>query len=310
MSRTPPLTLLMAMPSDPLWHRFSTCVHRLKIGAASILLGPLSVVLLFATNALAVDPYADAVIGYAPGVGAPAAFQNPQVALGEPSRATGGLFPGVVSVFSSPYLPDQIVSIGDGGFLTVRFDEPLTNDPGHPYGVDLIVFGNAGFIEDGFGSQRLTDPAGLYGPGAGKVEVSADGVEFYEIRDVLTDRLFPTQGYLDAGPYDVDPGMQLTDFRRPVNPALQLSDLNGLSYAQILALYDGSGGGTPIDLAGAVDALGQPVALTSVSYVRISHTGGDATEVDALVAVPEPATAILLVLASLACMNRPRRRVG
>ena len=42
-------------------------------------------------------------------------------ALGEPERSTGdGLFPSVVSPFSPPFLRTELVSIGEGGQLTLQ----------------------------------------------------------------------------------------------------------------------------------------------------------------------------------------------
>ncbi len=102
-----------------------------------------------------------------------AGFTNAASALGEPSRYTPDVqYPSVVSVFSPPFLPEQIVSMGDGGSLTVHFDEPITNDPSHAYGVDLIVYGPAGFCA--WGAGGLPDPAGFAERGNGAVEVSAD----------------------------------------------------------------------------------------------------------------------------------------
>ena len=122
--------------------------------------------------------------------------------------------------------------------------------------------------------------------------------------------MFPTQGYLDTGVWDTAPGNLPTDFFKPVNPALTLGDFANRTYDQILAMYDGSGGGLPIDLALAVDGLGNPAGLTSVSYVRVTHAGtvGD-TQIEAFVAVPEPASLALFSVLSVLLTRRmlPRR---
>jgi hypothetical protein len=254
------------------------------------------------------DPYADSVVSYDVGVGGAAGFDNPAVTLGSPERVTGELagFPGVVSMFSGPFGTDELFSIGTGGHLTVRFDEPVTDAASHKFGVDLIVFGNA-FFSGSFPDGTHTDPAGIFSEPA-MIEVSADGVTFFEVPDVFADALFPTQGYRDAGPFDASPGSVPTGFRIPVNPALALSDFDGLSFADALDLYDGSGGGTPVDLADAVDGLGQPAGLTEASYVRITPIGGATPEIDAFVAVPEPGTAALLLAGIGVAMVR--RRTG
>lgn len=256
------------------------------------------------------SPWAAEVVDYQPGVGSDPGYDNPATALGEPSRFTPDPLYGydsVVSVFSPPFQADQVVSIGDGGGLTVRFDELITNDAAHLYGVDFIVFGNAGFQLD-FANYTATNPAALLGRGNGRIEVSDDGVTFYEIPGVRADQLFPSVGYLDSGMFDPTPGQVPSDFRKPVNPALGLSAFDGLTYEQILALYDGSGGGLGVDIATAVDGLGQPAGLTEVRYVRVSHSGADSTDIDGFAIVPEPAAMLLLAAGGVLGFARRRGR--
>ena len=270
-------------------------------------------VVAMATAATA-SPFATDVLHYEPGEGAPSAYRAPQSALGEPSRFIADeSWPGVVSIFNPPWLSTQIVSMGRGGSLTVRFDEPITDAPNHLFGIDLIVFGNCFFVDAAYPAGQFGQSASVYGMGAGRIEVSENGVDFYAIPDVLGDQLFPTQGYTDVGPQDSTPGASPTDFRRPVNPALTLSDFDGLSYQQAMALYDGSGGGTPIDLAHAVDAAGSPAGLTQARYVRVSHVGEEGTtEIDAFAVVPEPSIGLMLLagLGSLAFRGRASRQGG
>jgi len=264
-------------------------------GRTIILFGTVWVVCC-APRVLGADPWADAVVSYDPGSGAAEGYTDPAVVLGTPERYTGeGVWPGVVSMFNPAWGADEIVSIGDGGQLTVRFDEPITDDPSHLYGVDLIIFGNAGFIDVAYPNGQIGDPAGMFGADPAVIEVSADGVTFFEIPDVFADALFPTQGYLDSGPYDASPGSEPADFLRPMNPSLSLSDFDGLSYAEALALYDGSGGGAPVDLAWAVDSEGQPAGLTQAWYVRIRYSGPANAEIDAFAVVPEPGVLVLVL---------------
>jgi hypothetical protein len=253
---------------------------------------------------LRAGPWAEVVDSYDPGLSPTAGFTDPTVALGSPERFTGeGVFPGAVTMFNPPFAADEIVSIGEGGQLTVQFGSPVVDDPAHPFGIDLIIFGNSGFIDGGFPNGQMTTPATLFGADFATVEVSADGANFFPIGG-MADALFPTQGYLDVSPFQGTAGNLPTDFRKPMDPSLTLSSFDGLTYADALALYDGSGGGTPIDIAGA--------GLGSISYVRVSvPDDGNATtfnnaEIDAFAIVPEPGTLGLVLLGVVPTVRRSR----
>lgn len=60
--------------------------------------------LALATSAEAQSPpnHAAQILGYSPGTGAANGYQNPDSALGEPSRLTPGEFGGPVDPFSAP----------------------------------------------------------------------------------------------------------------------------------------------------------------------------------------------------------------
>lgn len=232
------------------------------------------------------DPHADSVVSYDSGSNPVPGFTVAATAVGPPERFTGeGVFPGVVSCFNPPFAPDEIVSIGVGGHLTVSFDTPVTDDPRNPFGIDLLIFSN-GFLIDqkypsGIAAGAFIDPGGV-------IEVSADGASWMTIDAALGDGLLPTVGYLDAGPYDEQPGAEESDFTRPVDPAVDPGDFLGLDHQQILALYEGSGGGAGFD-------IGQ-VGLASICCVRITNPGDPeldpSIEIDALSDVapgPDPA---------------------
>lgn len=241
-------------------------IHRLSVLAlASVLVVPSS----FAQ-------FADAVVGYVPGAGVSASYTNPASALGEPSRVTPGVFGGPVDPFDSAYLGSQLVSVGAGGSLTLQFNAPIANDPAHPFGLDFIIFCNAGFtITNGnYSGGGITDGS-MYGANGGstRVSVSADGVKFYTLNPALAptvDNLFPTDG--------------TGNFSLPVNPALTATHFAGLGLEGIVARYAGSGGGAGYDLAWAQDTNGQPVALSSVSFVRVDVLSGK-SEIDGMAAV-------------------------
>jgi hypothetical protein len=219
------------------------------------------------------SPFASAVVSYSAGTGAAFGFTNPLVALGAPERFSGeGLIPGAVTPFQPAFRPDELVSLGVGGSLVLRFDHDVTDDPRNPFGIDLIVFGNAFFTDSSFGAGMV---AGLSAEG-GSISVSADGVQWTPARGLAADGLFPTLGWLDAAPYATTPGLVPSDFLRPVDPSLTVGDLVGLGYDGLLDAYDGSGGGTGIDLA----ALG----LASIRFVRIDGppSPGMSPEIDAV----------------------------
>jgi hypothetical protein len=201
-----------------------------------------------------------------------------------------------VDPFDAPYLSSQIVGIGTGGSLTLQFNSPIQKDPNHPYGLDFIVFGHAGFNED-FGTFTATDGS-LYtgGDNGVTVSVSAAGATFYNLAapsGTMVDGLYPTDGS----------GNPLL----PVNPSLTAADFSGLTLSQIEALYGGSAGGAGFDLGWAVDGNNQPVALSSIEFIRLQNSGNVAY-IDAISAVPEPTTgALAIVGAGLLWLNRRKK---
>lgn len=276
---------------------------RLNRGSQAVVRGIIATfVAMSAAGSARATPFATQVLEYNAGVGAePDYTSDSSVVLGSPERHTGELspFPGDVTMFSSPFGTDEILSIGAGGWITVGFDTPLVNDPSHPHGVDLIVFGNTFFNLD-FGDPNFPIVGISSEPGI--VEVSADGFDWRPL-SCAADGLFPTQGYLDSGEFGFPAGTIPTDFLKPIDPTLTIGDFVGLTYTQALALYDGSGGGTPCDIAES--------GLASAAFVRVRVPEGAtwSTEVDAFVRVPEPATLALFAPAML-LLRRGRARRG
>jgi len=206
------------------------------------------------------SPWADAVISYDEGVDPAPGYTVASAAIGEPSRFTGeGVWPGVVSPFNAPWLADEIVSIGSGGHLVLSFDEPVQDDPHNPFGIDLIVFGNTGFIDGAWPSAIVS---GVFSNDEGTIEVSADGKTWVSITTQFADGLWPTCGYADSAPYDAVEGQVQTDFTMPIDPRLTIDDVINIDHETLMMYYRTSGGGTGIDLA--------ETGLAEISYVRIS----------------------------------------
>ncbi len=218
--------------------------------------------------------YADAVVAYAPGSGFNPAFTNAAAALGEPSRVNP--FGEATDPFNPPYGTNQIVSVGAGGSLTVHLATPATSDPLHPFGLDLLVFGHAGFTitNNDYSGGGLTDGSLFdHNLGGTRVSVSADGLTYYALNPAVAptvDGWFPTDG---AG-----------QFTLPVDPALTGGDFAGQGLAGIRARYAGSGGGAGFALAWAQDSQGHSVALPRASFVRVEVLSGKA-EIDAVAVV-------------------------
>jgi hypothetical protein len=264
-------------------------------------------VLLVSTAVSLQAQYATEVLRYESGTGFATEFGTglgytlTSAVLGEPSRFTPGPFGGPVDPFSPPYQREQLLSVGQGGLLEIRLDQPLLNDPRNPFGIDLLVFSNTGFviINGDFSGGGITDGS-RFGDdgGTARISVSADGLQYYVLDPVRAPGLesgLPTAG---AG-----------DFTRPADPGLSQADLAGLGLAGLGLRYDGSAGGTGYDLAWALDAGGQSVNLASASYVRIEVLSGrvDLDGVAAVRSVPEPGTIALLAVGLGGCLLARRR---
>ncbi|MCH8271076.1 MAG: hypothetical protein IH985_07695, partial [Planctomycetes bacterium] len=109
------------------------------------------------------NPWANTIVSYVPGSNATPGYTTAAVALGEPTRFTGvsGGFPGAVTPFNAAWEPDEIVSIGEGGELIVRFDQPVRDDPLNPFGIDLLVFGKAAAFGASLDASALSGADGF-----------------------------------------------------------------------------------------------------------------------------------------------------
>jgi hypothetical protein len=252
------------------------------------------------------------VVSYAAGSTPTAGFINPTAAIGEPERYTGeGVFPGVVSPFSPPFLASEIVSVGEGGHITIK----LSRFANVQSGVEIGVFENVG-LEMDFGNGTALDPVSTFGADSALVEVSSNGIDWRSLGTVLFNR--PTNGYTDlSDPFSGVPGTALSDFQQPFTA--DMSEFAGLPYSDpsgddVLEVLAGSGGGTWLDISGT--------GLRRVGYIRFSvaddfTSASQNFELDAISIahgavgspVPEPATGVMwMILAAVTLRNRRRSR--
>ena len=214
-------------------------------------------------------------------------FNDSSTALGRPTAMTTGDEDNIPETEAVPVVPVypafrafEVVTIGNGGELVLKFNHRVADDENNPYGIDLIVFGNSpqskqtpdwwrnGNPESFFvGNEVHAEPA--------LVSVSQDGQTWYTFTGgPYADDFAATAGYDWDEDNDVW-GEELNP-TRPIDPALTPADFAGMSVAAMIDAYDGSAGGAGFDLA--------EVGLDWIQYVRVSDNSGssDASEVDAV----------------------------
>lgn len=256
----------------------------MKFVAASLALS----LLVAATPARA--QHAVEVVSYDPGTNPSPGYTNTAAPLGSPQRDTAF---GAVTPFNPPFSTDDVVSIGEGGEITLRLSNYVLPQAGGP---ELGVFANAGIADiawpNGQAGDTLTnDGSSTFGIDSAVVDVSADGASWVSLGEVLFD--LPNAGYTDAA------ATAPSDFQQPFTGVL--SDFASLDLDGMLTLLGGSGGGYWLDISST--------GLSQVGYVRFSLADdGDAMtslnfDLDALsiaagavgLATPEPAAALLLL---------------
>ena len=277
---------------------------------------------LMASAAQAAGPvWASGVVDYAAGLGITAQL-DPNAALNAPAPWMGVSigWPALLNPFSPQFDADQIVGIGQGGSLTLELAKPVSVTGTPQIGVitssglfDTTFFGDTGnpphtFASFEYGAQR-----------SAKVEVADVVGNFKSLGQIVFEN--PANFYTNlSGPYafmaPVPP--TLADFAKPFTGTL--ADFAGKSFDEVLSVLDGSGGGqwltVPADLG-----------LAEVRFIRFSEPmwlladgshGVDAVSIydgsrkpadffiDAIVAVPEPGSAAMLLLAGMTMLRRRR----
>ncbi len=250
-------------------------------------------------------------------------FNNQDVAIGRPTVDTTGddwyfpeTEPAPVNPVYPPFRSFEIVTIGAGGHLTLKFGHKVRDDENNPYGTDFIVFGNAFQVMPNSGAWLNGNPEtetvlgeGYYEPAT--VSVSQDGVTWYSFTNdpnfmkdntnfvrlsadandgPFADSFAPTLGRI----YDPNnPAASLGDWNQwwgvptnptlPVEPSLWFNSFAGYTVADICSVYGHSAGGTGFDI-GRLDLPTDPVTGKKwFQYVRIDDKpAGGTPEIDAV----------------------------
>jgi hypothetical protein len=228
-------------------------------------------------------------------------FNDPNAALGRPALETTGdgwYVPvtenvPVVPVYP-PFRASELVTIGQGGHLTVKFNRPVADDADNPYGIDFIVFGDTYQIigkGQGWtgGNPEEIILGGSVSAEPGLVAVSPDGRTWYRFASgPYADGFAPTAGRRWDDVNDV--WAEELDPTRPVDPVLTARDMEGMTLAEMIAAYDGAAGGTGFDLQwlDPKDYAALPVDPNTgsrwIQYVRIEDDPDSSltTEIDAI----------------------------
>ncbi len=241
-------------------------------------------------------------------------YNIPSAALDAPERTTGEgtSYPSVVSPFSPPYLRNEIVSVGEGGWLTLRLSNYAL---AQAIGPEIGVFTNVGLADIDWPSGQAGAPVFALGADRADVEVSENGIDWISLGSPLFD--IPTNAFTDlTDPYAIAAGSLQANFQQPFTSTL--SDFDGLQYSNgggsdILDLLAGSGVGTWLDISSS--------GLSKVGYLRFSvlDDGTDTKlnfELDAVsiaasalgtATVPEPTGTLIATIAGLLLAPTHRR---
>ena len=227
-------------------------------------------------------------------------WTNPQAALGAPSllNGVGTDFQSVLSPFNPNYEAKDLVEIAPGGQLTLQFPNFVTVGGGNEVGVISSIF----MVDSNYPSGLNSTPAQASSSRSAEVLVSDNGTTWHSIGTHVFDH--PANGFTDAAsPYQATAGTSPADFGIPFTHST--SDFDGKTWAQTLALFGNSGGGSWLDLSSS--------GLTQIDYIQF-RTTSDALAIDAVsinnadvgAAVPEPASLAGVLLAGTMLVRRRR----
>ncbi len=269
--------------------------------------------LVAALNASA-SPFATEIVR-ATGPFGPASYGDTNAVLGAPATwfydpfgaISGGTTNRRVKLVEAPFstaptnsgliTPNLILTLGAGSEVIVRFAQPIHDNTAHPYGIDLLVFGNSFFTPNQFVNESTDMGACLLSgtifseplkisvsPGftgqLGEVAGQPDTWPWYRFDNgPYADSAFPTHAY-KWNRATSNWSNEAMDFTKPVNLAMRaIFSAGGITAADAIDLYDGSGGGTGFDL--------RESGFAWIQYVKVEGIDPDFSdgEVDAFAAV-------------------------
>lgn len=286
-------------------HMDSRCIYSIEV-SMNISRISLIVLLSMAATVLGVSDFVTEVVDFQGDFFGTSEKNDPNAILGKPAtQCKNKVFPQFnlpptfrVKLVEAAYnrLTDDapvLTTIDPEEYIVVKFDHKVMDYPLNPYGQDFIVFGNAFYvhssdetISDATNMNIVTLPSSLSIESDGVVvSVSQDGLNWHTFGIPWNYRAFPTQAYHwdreNAQWTDIE-----MDFTKPVDPNLVFSNM---SAADVIDLYDGSGGGTPFDLKDLPDYDDLVVDPNSgyrwIQYVRLEGGQGEFAiggEVDAV----------------------------
>lgn len=206
------------------------------------------------------------------------AFNDPCTALGRPTVDTTGDNDNipvpenvpVVGIYP-PFRSFEVVTIGNGGKLILKFNHKVSDDKNNPYGMDFIVFGNTQQIAGGLyfwdnndpnlfsieSSYLITDPGKIYVSQTGYTNDINDANQWFAMPTdkPYADTWAPTFGRLyDPCEPDTSIGAWNLWWGNPTNPTIPIDpnltpdDFLNHTVAYMSKSYGQSAGGTSFDI--------------------------------------------------------------
>lgn len=235
-------------------------------------------------------------------------YTRPSAALGRPAPDTGSdpfAAYGALTPFNPPFQTSHVVRVSAGGALELELSAPVLPTDGREIG----VFANNGISDSSSGGTGVAGTFAsnpeeiLFANPAPRAIVSVKAAEedaWVALSAAPIAFSNPANFYTDTSisGYYAPLGTQQADFFQPFDGTI--ADFAGRSYTQMLTLLDGSGGGTWLDISGT--------GLSSVRYIRFEVPQGESYRmmIDAVTAVPEPGSALSLIILSAGLLRRIR----